>query len=109
MPDESPETDPMTCEVLTDEHVGEAVGDILGWSKLVDDLSQTICSETSPPTVIGVNGDWGAGKTSFLHLLEGKLKEGENPTLFFEAWRYENEPVPIVALTSRDSRTLVVG
>ena len=94
---DNPSHSPLTCEVLTDTHVEEASGDILGWSSLVSDLAQTIGSAT-PPNVIGVNGDWGAGKTSFLHLLENKLQKDNSPTLFFEAWRYENEPVPIVAL-----------
>lgn len=80
-----------------------------------------------PPSVFGLHGDWGAGKTSFLWRLylelsgEGhcppcrrieKFKAEEKWTrdreiekfhlrvlpIWFEAWRYQAEPVPVVAL-----------
>jgi hypothetical protein len=70
------------------------------------------------PQVFGVHGDWGAGKTSFLHQLQWELvgecpqqpekvratradaqEPQENVTVvWFEAWRHQNEPTPIVAL-----------
>lgn len=77
-----------------------------------------------PPHVFGIHGDWGLGKTSVLHqtqlyltgtcpiysdeLVEKarnsrKLKKtghyGEQLiVVWFEAWRYQNEEAPIVAL-----------
>jgi predicted KAP-like P-loop ATPase len=76
-----------------------------------------------PPHVLGVHGDWGSGKTSFLHQLQlyltgtcpqqpetiAKTVETDTPLLvgrhgahvtvvWFEAWRYQNEQAPIVAL-----------
>lgn len=77
----------------------------------------------SPPLVLGIHGDWGAGKTSFLrqlqyHLdgktdsphaekptgLKGGAYEKNIVTVWFDAWRYQYEQVPIVALlqTIRD-------
>lgn len=71
------------------------------------------------PLVCGVEGDWGSGKTSILHqayfTLEGECPqntgyppaEGKHPTakgyehvrtIWFEAWRYQHEPAPIIAL-----------
>lgn len=76
----------------------------------------------APPFVVGIHGDWGAGKTSFLKKLRlylagtdcsydmadeigkqlwpqnyrGKSQKFE--TIWFEAWRYQFEPNPIVAL-----------
>jgi hypothetical protein len=75
-----------------------------------------------PPYVFGIHGDWGAGKTSFLHQLQLYLT-GECPqqpeelvaeaeslgqpvarhaahvtVVWFEAWRYQHEEAPIVAL-----------
>lgn len=76
----------------------------------------------SPPYVFGIHGDWGAGKTSFLHQLQLYLT-GQCPqqsqeavdqiqgagqpvghhaahvtVVWFEAWRYQQEQAPIVAL-----------
>lgn len=77
----------------------------------------------NPPLVLGIHGDWGAGKTSFLrqlqyHLdgktdstntekpitLKGSAYDGKIVTVWFDAWRYQYEQVPIVALlqTIRD-------
>jgi len=75
-----------------------------------------------PPHVFGIHGDWGSGKTSFLHQLQGYLT-GSCPqqpqallarakrkglrfgvhkdhvtVVWFEAWRYQHEQAPIVAL-----------
>ena len=86
---------------------------------LLDQLSQAI-AKCRPPQVFGVHGDWGTGKTSFLHRLQHQLT-GEclqnrgfeafkkrlrkehaafpNVTaVWFEAWRYQHEAAPIVAL-----------
>jgi hypothetical protein len=71
----------------------------------------------SPPFTFGIHGDWGAGKTSYLKQLRYALDGSREPedgqpslslrrrnppknivTVWFEAWRYQNEPVPVVAL-----------
>lgn len=74
-----------------------------------------------PPYVLGIHGDWGSGKTSFLrklHLYLAGARSGypnaselgkrlwrssytaNRPyeTIWFEAWRYQFEPNPVVAL-----------
>ncbi len=82
--------------------------------KLVDDIR-----ECRPPIVFGVHGDWGAGKTSFLQAvmyeLTGKCPQkhecdeaeakkhprwNKKPpvAVWFEAWRFQNESSPVVAL-----------
>ena len=72
-----------------------------------------------PPQVFGIHGDWGLGKTSFLHQVRYHLT-GDNPqalaiqnapsrlkagragsgiqSVWFDAWRYHAEAVPVVAL-----------
>lgn len=75
-----------------------------------------------PPHVYGVHGDWGLGKTSVMHQVQFYLT-GQCPTyadadvaaakekhtdagvhkaqlvvVWFEAWRYQHEPAPVVAL-----------
>jgi hypothetical protein len=71
----------------------------------------------TPPQTFGIHGDWGAGKTSFLrqlryHLdgtklecagrpaeeLEGGLHQTKVVTVWFDAWRYQNETAPVIAL-----------
>lgn len=73
-----------------------------------------------PPQVFGLHGDWGSGKTSCLYQLQwylagscpqaptwtddrvpglGKGSRHRNVTVvWFEAWRYQHEKAPIVAL-----------
>jgi hypothetical protein len=62
-----------------------------------------------PPKGIGINGYWGTGKTSSLMQIHKALtgaaphdyKKSNNQDIipvWFEAWRYQSETVPIVAL-----------
>jgi hypothetical protein len=97
---------------------------------LVTRLAAAVMTCT-PPRVFGVHGDWGAGKTSFLHqlhfLLDGlsarktwadeqkhllasvrakhpnwafptQTIEEDALVIWFEAWRYQHEPAPVVPL-----------
>lgn len=94
--------------------------DALERSELVRRVSDAV-ARCSPPQVFGVHGDWGTGKTSFLHQLQWDLvgecpqQADQNPSapaglgdggrhanrttvVWFEAWRYQHEKAPIVAL-----------
>ncbi|WP_281985679.1 KAP family P-loop NTPase fold protein, partial [Azonexus hydrophilus] len=75
-----------------------------------------------PPHVFGMHGEWGSGKTSFLRQLRYELdaiKDSEASeelqsnrfsnqivTVWFEAWRYQAEPLPVVALLHEIRRQL---
>lgn len=87
--------------------------DALNRQGIVEELAYRIL--TCPtPLVLGIHGDWGAGKTSFLMQLQYLLSQTEarlnidsqapkllNPvTVWFDAWRYQSEAVPVVALLS---------
>ena len=70
------------------------------------------------PQVFGIHGDWGSGKTSYLrqlrfhldgttegvdasqlnHQLKGDKYKNKVVTVWFDAWRYQHEPAPVVAL-----------
>ena len=82
---------------------------------LIKEVGEAIAT-CEPPQVFGVHGDWGLGKTSFLHQVRYHLT-GDNPllldqknapsrlgtsasirTVWFDAWRYHAEAVPVVAL-----------
>ncbi|HUL10622.1 MAG TPA: P-loop NTPase fold protein, partial [Methylococcaceae bacterium] len=75
--------------------------DQLGRGYLVEELGRRI-RHCPTPLVIGVHGDWGTGKTSFLMQLRRYLDDDSQKvpavTVWFDAWRYQHEPVPVVAL-----------
>lgn len=91
---------------------------------LITEVGDAIAN-CSPPLVFGVHGDWGLGKTSFLHqvqwYLTGNCPQQYDATkrslpetsilgeptglykrtiraIWFDAWRYQHETAPIVAL-----------
>ena len=106
--------------------------DTLKRGRLIEEVGEAI-ARCTPPQVFGVHGDWGLGKTSFLHQVQWYLTgdcpqqsvqvisrmddkrkaaeaRGEVPTqrdgvhretirtVWFEAWRYQHEAAPVVAL-----------
>ncbi len=96
--------------------------DRLDRTSLVKEVGDFVAS-TSPPQVFGIHGDWGLGKTSFLYQLQWyltgdcpqqveseKIKLEETNAIekgahakhvrvvWFEAWRYQYDEVPVVAL-----------
>ena len=107
-----------------------ALLDTLERGALIKEVGDSIANCT-PPQVFGVHGDWGLGKTSFLHQVQWYLT-GDCPqqpeavteevkkkakdagadapvqkcgvykavaqTVWFDAWRYQNEAAPVVAL-----------
>lgn len=105
--------------------------DKLDWTSELDRLKERILGCTTPH-VLGIHGDWGSGKTSFMRQLQWRLG-GEIPkdgsvadqdklksnqeqkdiqektiTVWFDAWRYQNEPVPVVALLHEMRRQMAV-
>ena len=82
---------------------------------LIKEVGEAIAT-CEPPQVFGVHGDWGLGKTSFLHQVRYYLTGDNHLSLdpqdaprrlessagiravWFDAWRYHAEAVPIVAL-----------
>ena len=88
------------------------INDLLERGPLVGEVARWVAT-CRPPMVVGIHGDWGSGKTSFLHQLQFALS-GECPqnasapmgqprykdaaVVWFEAWRYQYEDAPVVAL-----------
>ncbi|RMF32503.1 MAG: hypothetical protein D6752_00045, partial [Candidatus Nitrosothermus koennekii] len=61
------------------------------FSDYIKSLSKML-KNCEPHLTIGVFGDWGVGKTSFLKSLANELDKDESIiTVFFNAWRYERE------------------
>jgi ABC-type dipeptide/oligopeptide/nickel transport system ATPase subunit len=93
--------------------------DKLEWAKPLAHISERI-EHCDAPHVLGIHGDWGSGKTSFMRQVQwqlggkapddGSVALNQNPpprakelqekiiTIWFDAWRYQNEPAPVVAL-----------
>ncbi|MDB6027650.1 MAG: hypothetical protein JWM68_3873, partial [Verrucomicrobiales bacterium] len=96
------------------------VADSLGRAGWVRWFAENL-KNCEPPYVFGLHGDWGSGKTSFLHQMYGFFT-GYSPAgkklvpqitntwgthwksserhivVIFEAWRYQHEATPVVAL-----------
>ena len=95
--------------------------DALDRGKLIEEVGKAVAT-CKPPQVFGVHGDWGLGKTSFLHQVQwhltgtcpqlsdaaatepaeppfqkGKYRKAIRP-IWFDAWRYQHEEVPVIAL-----------
>lgn len=97
------------CLHLLDDE--PTLDDLLGREGQVREVGEMI-ARCEPPQVFGVYGDWGSGKTSFLQQLDRYLTGGEDAdgkevrgkhenhvtTVWFEAWRYQYESAPVVAL-----------
>lgn len=98
------------------------LNDRLDWTAEVIRMKNRML-ESPTPHVFGIHGDWGIGKTSFMRQLQiilgGEISKDatvdmENcisiasdqrrvlakqvVTIWFDAWRYQNEKAPIVAL-----------
>lgn len=62
--------------------------DSLGFDKIAGDLARLILeSRDSTPLTLGIEGNWGAGKSSLMQRLERQLGEREEiVTVWFNAW-----------------------
>ncbi|MDJ0840812.1 MAG: P-loop NTPase fold protein [Acidobacteriota bacterium] len=48
--------------------------------------------------IIGVHGPWGAGKTSFCHMLATILENKNQTAVHYNAWQYEGDAYPVIPL-----------
>ena len=78
--------------------------DLLGFSDYAESIINIIEKSKDKRTslTIGIFGQWGTGKSSFLNIIEKKLnpnvKKLNYTTIFFNAWKYENEENLLAAL-----------
>lgn len=91
----------MRISLIADQAVGEAdqrTADGLGFETYAQVLADA-ATDTRGPFTIGVFGEWGTGKTSLMRLIERRLSDNDDVvTVWFNAWRYEQEEHPIVPL-----------
>jgi len=78
---------------ITDRPIDDPEDDQLGFGPLADGLATFIKNPaTKPPWVIAVTGEWGTGKSSLMGMVRKHLRDGAKfPTVWFNAWHYQNE------------------
>jgi predicted KAP-like P-loop ATPase len=84
-------TNAKTPGIVGEHALRDEEGDRLGFSEVADRIAKSIVDRSMRNgLVIGLDGEWGSGKSSLLHLIErslGKLPEAERPTIInFRPW-----------------------
>lgn len=99
----------MALKLVPDQAIGEvdwSRPDGLGFGGYAEVLAGAAL-DTRGPFTIGVFGEWGTGKTSLMRLVEHELSSHKNVvTVWFNAWRYEQEEHPVVPLVGSIVREL---
>jgi hypothetical protein len=99
----------MALKLVPDQAIGEVNClrlDGLGFGSYAEVLAGAAL-DTRGPFTIGVFGEWGTGKTSLMRLVEHELSSHDNVvTVWFNAWRYEQEEHPVVPLVGSIVREL---
>ncbi|MGR4000747.1 MAG: KAP family NTPase, partial [Alphaproteobacteria bacterium] len=81
--------------IHADEPIDSKSKDSLGRSRLVEIVTRhVLATDEKHSMVIGLNAPWGAGKSSFLNLLQNHLLAKENPSppivIRFNPWLYKD-------------------
>ena len=71
--------------------------DTLGIDSYAQVLSRFV-KETNTPMTVGIQGEWGSGKTSLLNSVWAKLEQGENLLIWINTWEYSLLTSPEEAL-----------
>lgn len=72
---------------ISDAPIIDKEGNRLGIESYVDALTQFI-ENSSTPMTIGVQGEWGTGKTSIMNLIKGEIESKSTPTAWVNVWEY---------------------
>jgi predicted KAP-like P-loop ATPase len=73
--------------ILTDN---ETKVDLLNNEAIATTIIRLLREQPDHPVTIGVHGDWGAGKSSVLEMIEGRLADQDNVLcLKFNGWRFQ--------------------
>ncbi|HII94927.1 MAG TPA: hypothetical protein HA367_04220 [Candidatus Methanofastidiosum sp.] len=90
--------DLLNNDSISDRELGSVEQDKLGFRHLIIPFIKYI-EKVNAPTVIGVYGEWGAGKSSFLNFVWNQIKENEkkednkiiNERIDFDASKYKED------------------
>lgn len=68
----------------------ETATDLLYYEAIAKTVVSLVRKTPDAPVTIGVHGDWGAGKSSVLKMLEGTFKNEDRVLcLWFNGWTFE--------------------
>jgi Cdc6-like AAA superfamily ATPase len=67
--------------------------DLLGFEQFAVPIAERIATATEKdtPLTIGIYGEWGSGKTSFLLMVDKELRARKIHPIWFNAWKYDQE------------------
>src|SRR4051794_4005638 len=66
--------------------------DLLGFSDVTAGIIEALQREKLDPVTVGIEGDWGSGKTSMLKVLAAELGGDDSPVLVVETHPWEYDP-----------------
>lgn len=94
-----------SAEVAGEHALREGEKDRLGFGEVANRIANSIIDRASKDgLVIGLDGEWGSGKSSLLHLIErslGQLPEDKRPTIInFRPWLVGDRDALLTALFS---------
>lgn len=85
---------PVTCRTVLVEDTPAAEDAFGTHDRVADALADLICSSTAGGKIIGLEGGWGAGKTTVIKLLESMLHQSDRcRVVTFDTWAHEGDPL----------------
>lgn len=87
---------PPPFEVTLDEGFSPE-RDLFGRAPIAEGLTRLMGS-LDQPIVLGLDGDWGSGKTTFLRFWTGELRKAGFPVVFFDAFQNDYAEDAFIAL-----------
>jgi energy-coupling factor transporter ATP-binding protein EcfA2 len=83
---------------------GEDFGDDILKRRPFGQSLANLIKKTRDPLVIGLNGPWGEGKTTFVKMWQGLLKKQNMPSIYIDAFEcdHSNDPFMVVASAISD-------
>lgn len=76
------------------------LNDLLEFKESVTRIG-SLLPHVSTPFTIGIYGNWGSGKTSYMKMLSTYANQNNMKTFWFNAWEYENETSLLLPLLSK--------
>lgn len=67
----------------------ESKEDYLNFGEVSQIVTEILGTDTMLPVSIGIFGNWGAGKSSLLNLIEQEINQDEWIVIKFDAWLYQ--------------------